>query len=72
MCTYADAIERKGIEKGIEEGIERGIEKAEYRCFKNCMDRGMSLEDAKALSGAGDEDANLYYSRWQKEKAIFT
>lgn len=64
MCTYADAIERKGI--------ERGIEKAEYRCFKNCMDRGMSLEDAKALSGVGDEDANLYYSRWQKEKAVFT
>ena len=60
MCTYADAIERKGIEK------------AEYRCFKNCMDRGMSLEDAKALSGIGDEDADLYYSRWQKEKVTFT
>ena len=47
MCTYADAIERKSIEK------------AEYRCFKNCMDRGMPLEDAKALSGASDEDAMI-------------
>ena len=60
MCTYADAIERKSIEKGIE--------KAEYRCFKNCMDRGMSFADAKAISGAGDEDANIYYDRWQNEK----
>lgn len=24
MCTYADAIERKGILKGIEKGIEKG------------------------------------------------
>ena len=56
MCTYADAIERKGIEK------------AEYRCFRNCLDRGMTFEDAKALSGAGDEEANIYYVRWQNEK----
>ena len=26
MCTYADAIERKGILKGIEKGREEGIE----------------------------------------------
>lgn len=26
MCTYADAIERKGILKGIEKGIEKGRE----------------------------------------------
>ena len=25
MCTYADAIERKGIKKGIEQGIEKGL-----------------------------------------------
>ncbi len=27
MCTYATAMENKGIEKGIEQGIEQGIEK---------------------------------------------
>ena len=25
MCTYADYIEKKGIEQGIEQGIERGM-----------------------------------------------
>ncbi len=27
MCSYATAMENKGIEQGIERGIERGIEK---------------------------------------------
>lgn len=51
-----------------EDGVEKGIEKAEYRCFKNCLDRGMTFEDAKALSGARDEDADRYYSKWLGEK----
>jgi len=25
LCTYADAIENKGIAKGIEKGIEKGV-----------------------------------------------
>jgi hypothetical protein len=25
MCTYAAAIENKGVEKGIEKGIEKGL-----------------------------------------------
>ena len=24
MCTYADAIEKKGIEQGLEQGLEQG------------------------------------------------
>ncbi len=27
MCTYADAIENKGIEIGIKKGIKKGIDK---------------------------------------------
>ena len=27
MCSYADAIENKGIEKGIQQGIDKGFKK---------------------------------------------
>lgn len=59
MCTYADAIEQKGIVKGRFE--------AEYTCFKNCLDRGKSYEEAQILSGASDENAEKYYQKWLKE-----
>lgn len=63
MCTYADAIEQKGIEKGI----EKGRFEAEYTCFKNCLDRGKSYEEAQILSGASDENAKKYHQKWLKE-----
>lgn len=59
MCTYADAIEQKGIVKGRFE--------AEYTCFKNCLDRGKSYEEAQILSGASDENAKKYHQKWLKE-----
>ena len=55
MCTYADAIEKKVIAK------------VEYISFKNCMDRKMSFDDAKSISGASDEDAAKYLEKWRKE-----
>ena len=63
MCTYADAIEQKGIEKGI----EKGRFEAEYTCFKNCLDRGKTYEEAQILSGASDENAEKYHQKWLKE-----
>ena len=51
----------------IEESEARGRNNAIYVCFRNCMNRGMSFEDAKALSGASDEAALAHYQRWLKE-----
>ena len=49
-------------------GEARGIMNATYICFKNCLDRGMTFEDAQALSGATDEAAKEHYQRWLKEQ----
>ncbi|MCR5206053.1 MAG: hypothetical protein K6E47_13545 [Lachnospiraceae bacterium] len=47
MCTYADAIERKGILKGIEKGIKKGIEKGRIDTFVSLVKDGhLSLSDA--------------------------
>ena len=41
----------QGIERGIEQGIERGIEQKALQVYQSCLDRGMSEEDAVAISG---------------------
>ena len=40
---------------------------AEYTCFKNCLDRGKTYEEAQILSGASDENAEKYHQKWLKE-----
>ena len=52
----------------IEESEARGRNNQIYICFRNCMDRGMTFEDAKALSGASDEAAFEHYQKWLKEQ----
>lgn len=56
------------IEESEARGEIRGRNNAIYVCFKNCMDRGMTFEDAKALSGASDDAAKENYQRWLKEQ----
>lgn len=53
--------------EGHEEGHEEGREEAEYKSFIKCMDRKMSFDDAKYISGASDEDAAKYLEKWRKE-----
>ena len=56
------------IEESEARGEARGRNNAIYVCFRNCMNRGMSFEDAKALSGSSDEAAKEHYQRWLKEQ----
>ena len=46
---------------------KEGREEAEYKSFIKCMDRKMSFDDAKYISGASDEDAAKYLEKWRKE-----
>jgi predicted transposase YdaD len=41
MCSYATAMETKGIERGIEKGIEKGIEQGKITAR---YEDGMSIE----------------------------
>ena len=41
----------QGIERGIERGIEQGIDLKALQVYQRCLDRGMSEEDAVAISG---------------------
>ena len=49
-------------------GKKLGLNEKEYICFKNCMDRCMTFEDARALSGSSDDAAEEHYQRWLKEQ----
>ncbi len=63
-----DKIMAEAEARGEAIGEARGIMNAIYICFKNCLDRGMTFEDAQALSGATDETAKEHYQRWLKEQ----
>ena len=63
-----DRIIEESEARGEARGEIRGRNNAIYVCFKNCMDRGMTFEDAKALSGASDDAAKENYQRWLEEK----
>ncbi|MBO4375371.1 MAG: PD-(D/E)XK nuclease family transposase [Lachnospiraceae bacterium] len=55
---YKIGIEQ-GIEQGIERGIERGIEQKTLQVYQNCIERGMSDDDARAIAGmASAKDQN--------------
>ena len=41
MCSYATAMETKGIEKGIEQGIEQGIEKGIEQGIEKGIEKGI-------------------------------
>ena len=55
-------------DKIMAEAEAKGKKSKEYICFKNCMDRGMTFEDAQALSSATDDTAQEHYQRWLKEQ----
>ena len=55
-------------DKIMAEAEAKGEKSKEYICFKNCMDRGMTFEDAQALSSATDDAAQEHYQRWLKEQ----
>ncbi len=40
-----------GIEQGMERGMQQGIEQKAVQVYQNCLARGMSKEDAIAISG---------------------
>ncbi len=44
-----------GLNDGIKQGLEQGIEQERLRTYKTCLDRGMSEEEARAISGITDE-----------------
>ncbi len=52
----AKTIYRNGISKGIEKGRLEGELAKGLQAYKNCLDRGMSKEDALAISGLKEED----------------
>ena len=57
----------KAITELLQDSRNEGKFEAEYTCFKNCLDRGKSYEEAHILSGASDENAEKYHQKWLKE-----
>ena len=57
----------KAITELLQDSRNEGKFEAEYTCFKNCLDRGKSYEEAQILSGASDENAEKYHQKWLKE-----
>jgi hypothetical protein len=55
------------MDKMIANAEVRGKESAEYICFRNCLKRGMSFEDAEFYSGASDKNAKIYREKWENE-----
>ena len=55
------------IDKMLADAEVRGKESAEYICFRNCLKRGMSFEDAEFYSGASDKNAKIYCEKWENE-----
>ena len=41
----------RGMEQGMERGMQQGIEQKAVQVYQNCLARGMSKEDAIAISG---------------------
>ena len=64
MCTYADAIEKKGIlkgiEKGREEGIEKGREEGKFDTLASLVKDGLlSLSDAAKRADLSTDEFRL-------------
>ena len=60
MPGMSQVIYEEGIKKGIKEGIKEGIETGErskaLQVYANCINRGMSKEDALAISGLSEKE----------------
>ena len=50
------AERQAGISEGRKAGIKEGRQQAMLQVYKNCIERGMSNEEAKAISGITEED----------------
>ena len=48
----------QGITQGIEQGISQGIEQKTLQVYQNCINRGMSEEDARAIAGMDPTEEN--------------
>ncbi len=48
----------QGISQGIEQGISQGIEQKTLQVYQNCIKRGMSEEDARAIAGMDPTEAD--------------
>ncbi|MBR6452408.1 MAG: Rpn family recombination-promoting nuclease/putative transposase [Lachnospiraceae bacterium] len=55
ILTERNAGYRKGEEEGIKEGKIEGITETMLRVYQNCLDRGMSREEAIAISGITED-----------------
>ncbi len=51
MCRAMELKEKKDINRGRIEGRKEGREEIMLQAFQNCINRGMSREDAIAISG---------------------
>ena len=54
MC---EAVERYAT-KQYKIGIEQGIEQKTLQVYQNCIERGMSDDDARAIAGMEPEKAD--------------
>ena len=58
MCEVADRLVNKGIEEGLQKGLQKGLKEGMQEkgilVFLNCMERGMSREDAQAIADISD------------------
>ena len=59
MCEFSRLLIEEGLvqgrEEGRAEGKAEGIEEKGVKCFLNCIERGMSIENAKAIAELTDE-----------------
>ena len=46
------------LNQGITQGIEQGIEQKTLQVYQNCINRGMSEEDARAIAGMDPTEAD--------------
>jgi len=76
--SYADYIERRGIEKGIERGFEKGIEKGIKEgietqnkiLVRNCYFKGFSLEEISQITNLPIKKIKEIIKILKKEKLI--
>ena len=54
--TFIDGIRAEGKAEGMVEGKIEGIKEKSLQVYANCLKRGMSKEDAIAISGIAESD----------------
>lgn len=58
MCEAVERYATKQYKIGIEQGITQGIEQKTLQVYQNCINRGMSEEDARAIAGMDPTEAD--------------